>query len=357
MSWQERKTRREFLEWFGGLFGTFVLVAPLVRKFVGDTLTLDEVHQPPGIPPKDENLPPQPAPESTGAQTSRFEVKAKTGVELLRNLGLEGKIVYIVYGRPQKYEGQETWGSLGAGRTAEESWQIVQNLRGKISQEIGRSDTDFALRILNPVYRSGGGVIEDIYIQKALELAHENRGLVALNFNSISDAIETIQRLEGVLPKELLPYLAVGLDIEHFPNRKATAEEINEFSSWFAGKHKEWMINSPNNLLPGLIILYTLHGSSQAGEIGRILNLEALKQYYLDEKTLVVPVFDGYGSREAKLAKMRQIIASLPNTPDYPPLLGVMEFSSRWGNRYDSCDTDESFSTLWGAPVFFFASQ
>jgi len=345
-------TRRDFLKFLLGTLSTLPPMFLLGRKFIDEAKGLGSNTSPEEVP-----LPIENAESLVVSQTpkSAVEAEAKTGIEFLRSLGFEDKIVYIVYGRPQKYEGQRTWGSLGSTRTAEESWQIVQNLRGEISQEIGKSNSDFALNILNPVYRSVDGVIQDIYIQKALALAGENQGLVALNFNSISEAGETLQRLEGVLPKDLLPYLAVGLDIEYFPNRKTTAEEINDFSSWFAEKHKEWARGLPK--VPGVIILYTLHGSPQAGEIGRILGLDRLRQYYLDGRTLVVPIFDGYGSRGAKLAKMDEIINSLPNTSDFPALLGVMEFNSRWGDKYDSCNRNESFSTLVGAPVFFFASQ
>jgi len=286
------------------------------------------------------------------AQPAQRELKVepKTGLELLDVLGLRGKIVYIVYGRPSK-QGEETWGSLGASRTAEESWQVFRARQEAISQAVGRKD--FALNVLNPVYRSRNGVIKDIYIRKALELAPENRGLVALNFNSLSDAKQTLQRLEKVFPRELLAYLAVGLDIEHFPGGQAEASSLNEFCSWFARKHHEW---AGDSLIPGLVLIYTFRGSEEEGK-GRILNLENLVQYYLPEKTLVVALFDGYGTKESKLRKMASLVSSLPNTLEFPALVGVMEFRSRWGDKYDKSPIRETFTTLRGAPTFFFASQ
>lgn len=336
--------RRNFLKYLLLLLGGAVLGKRVVDWFEKQSRVATQ--------PETWGVEPPPAtPEIPKAiQAPRLEVECKTGVELLKNLGLGGKIVYIVYGRPQKYEGQRTWGSLEASRTAEESWQVLKQRQATIIQEIGRQD--FTLNVLNPVYRSGDGFLEDVYIQKALELAPANQGLVALDFDSISDANETVQRLETILSKELLAHLAVGLDVEHFPGHKTDAASLNEFCRWFAQKHQEW---SGNSSIPGLVLIYTLHGSEGTG---RIDNPGEVQQYYLPEKTLVVPIFDGYGAKEVKFSKMADLIGLFPNTQEFPALLGVMEFKSKWGDKYDTGSTiREIFSTLEGTPVFFFASQ
>jgi len=276
--------------------------------------------------------------------------RIETGGELLDAFGLRrGKVVYIVYGRPNKY-GEPTWGSLGATRTAEESWDFYRRIRNTISGEIGKPEEDFALNIINPVYRSPNGTLEDVYVDKALELAPQNKGLVALNFNNTDDAYNTIARLETIFPKERLAYLAAGLDVEHFPGHIVEAGTINEFTAWFAQKHQVWAEGRP---IPGVVLVYTFHGQ----QTGRILHLNELTEYYPQQGTLVPLIFDGYGTLSGKEAVMGQIHGPLPDSQDFPALLGAMEFRTRWGDEYDKCTIEETFSTLLGAPVFFFATQ
>jgi hypothetical protein len=261
-------------------------------------------------------------------------------------------IIYIAYGRPSK-QGEQTWGTLGASQTAEQSWQVLQANAGAVGREIGQDSASFALNVLNPVYRSENGVVADIYIRKALELAPQNHGLVALNFNSIADAKATVQRLEAALPQSLLVYLGVGLDAEHFPGGRVDAASVNAFAAWFAAKHREW---AGDAVVPGLVLVYTFHDPGGGGQ-GSIDNMGQLTQYYFSERTLVVPVFDGYGSRQDKAGKVARLVRALPNTSDTPALVGVMEFQSRWGTKYDQATIGESFGLLSGAPVYVFASQ
>lgn len=371
MSWQERKTRREFFSWLGGLAAASAFGIPLVLKFAKDAQALSGSSQPPDIKAISKDIPPTPELVETPAlvdsqqlaelQQPQTELKAevkevKTGIELLEALGLRGKITYIVYGRPKKH-GEQTWGTLGGSQTAEESWQVFKATKEQVKEIINKNDEDFALNIINPVYNSKNGPIKPIYIEKALKLAPENQGLVALNFNSIEEAKTTIQALESEhkFPKELLKNLAVSLDIEHFKGGKATASDLNEFTAWFAQKHKEW---AGDSLVPGLVIIYTWHGPITGGGDGKIENIGDLVQYYLPEKTLVVTLFDGWGSKQAKLNKMGEIVDSLkPNNEENPALVGVMEAKLLHGERFDSASVQESFETLQGAPVFFFATQ
>src|SRR3989344_4250381 len=47
-------------------------------------------------------------PESVGVESENLEVV--DGRSLLEHYGLVGKVIYGLYERPQKYEGQQTWG-------------------------------------------------------------------------------------------------------------------------------------------------------------------------------------------------------------------------------------------------------
>lgn len=367
------ETKREVLMILGALCAALLVIVPVAGRFVRDARSLGGA----GLQPEGRtagllsllpdtggavavDVEPQTATVGSEPQTAAVDVesqtaavvRADTGAALLEALGWRGRVVYLVYGRPSK-QGEQTWGTLGASQTAEQSWQVLQDAAAKVGSSIGRDREDFALNVLNPVYRSQNGVIADIYVQRALELASQNRGVVALNFNSIADAEATIQRLEGALPKALLAYLSVGLDVEHFPGGHIDAASVNAFCEWYANKHREW---AADTAVPGLVVVYTFRDPNSGGQ-GSISNLGQLVQYYPRERTVVVPVFDGYGTRQEKAPKVGNLVRALPNTAEQPALVGVMEFQTRWGTKYDRATIDESFSTLAGAPVFFFASQ
>ncbi|HUT17868.1 MAG TPA: hypothetical protein VM366_01815 [Anaerolineae bacterium] len=348
-------TRRELLMGLGALCVALVVTIPVVGRFVRDAQSFGTTDHTSSMQ-ASALIPFVPdAPRVAEVDVDRqggAELRADTGAALLEALGFRGKVVYLVYGRPSK-RGEQTWGTLGASQTAEQSWQVLRNSASAVGGAIGQDSSSFALNVLNPVYRSQNGVIADIYIQKALELAPQNRGVVALNFNSIAAAETTIQRLETVLPEALLAYLSVGLDVEHFPGGQIDAASVNAFSGWFAGKHREW---AGDAIVPGLVVVYTFRGANSGGQ-GSIADLAQLVQYYPRERTLVVPLFDGYGTRQAKAEKVGSLVRALPSTAESPALVGVMEFQTRWGTKYDQATIGESFSTLAGAPVSFFASQ
>jgi hypothetical protein len=347
--------KREMLMVLGALCAALLVVIPVVARFVRDARSIGSTDPQPVVQAA-EILSVLPdtggAAEVDTGQWMMTEVKAGTGAGLLDALGWRGKVVYLVYGRPSK-QGERTWGTLGASQTAEQSWQVLRQTATSVGRAIGHDSSAFALNVLNPVYRSQNGVISDVYVRKALELAPQNQGVVALCFNSIADAEATIQRLEAALPKALLSYLSVGLDIEHFPGGHIDAASVNAFAGWFATKHSEWAENSG---VPGLVVVYTFRDPDSGGQ-GSISDLGQLVQYYPPERTLVVPVFDGYGTRQEKAPKVGTLVRALPNSAEHPALVGVMEFQTRWGAKYDQATVSETFSTLSGAPVFFLASQ
>lgn len=349
-----RINRRDFLKLAGGTLASLFVGVPLAKKFATEAqaLPIRDLTDPEG---DSKNLTSAPKPAETPPPTSfpdqslKTELKdVKTGKKLLENLGLSGKVIYLVYGRPAG-----GWGTLGESTTAEQAWNLADRRKKTVSQGIGKAEDQLAYTIINPVYyfdNRSQGAIKDIYVDKALELAPRNDGLVAFDFSDIGNAKKVISEFDGKLSAERLAYLSVSLDVEHFlPSGSLEASEINEFSQWFAEKHQKWMA-AANVCVPGFVFIYT-HGQ------GRILNMEKLRQYYLPEGTLVVPIFDGYGSDGQKLTPMAQYISTLPNTEDNPALLGVMEFQTKWGGLYDTVPLGSTFRTLEGAPVFFFASQ
>jgi len=280
----------------------------------------------------------------------RSPKEIETGVELLDFFGLRGKIVYIVYGGPSPF--REGWGSLKETTSAEEGWRLLSERRKRVMGEIGRSADDFALNILNPAWSASG--VDIPYIEEALRLAPENNGLVAPSFNNIDVAREVVGELGGLDPFHLAR-LAVCFDIENFPDKRIGASSLNEFSRWFFQKHKEWVEKGgvPDNI-PGIVLAYTFWSEDHS----MIDNIAQLEQYYLEERGLLVPIFDGRGTKGAKSFKMERLGGQLPDNDQFPSLLGAMEFRSTWGNEYDKCSVQETFSLIpERTPVAFFASQ
>lgn len=332
---------------------SLILGVPLAQKFIREAQALsgNDSTDPEGNPKSSTPVPKPvetPPPTSIPDQPSKIESKkVKAGRELLESLGLSGKVVYLVYGRPGG-----GWGSLGESTTAEQAWNLADQRRTTVSQGIGKAEDQFAYTVINPVYYFDNRFqrpVKDVYVAKALELAPQKKGLVAFDFSDIGNAKGVILGFEGKFSAEQLVYLSVSLDVEHFSSGSLEASKINEFSKWFAEKHQRWS-EVANVRVPGFVFIYT-YGK------GTILKMEKLQQYYLPEKTLVVPIFDGYGSDGQKLTSMVPYINTLSNTEDNPALLGVMEFESKWGSKYDTVPSASTFGTLKGAPVFFFASQ
>lgn len=282
------------------------------------------------------------------------ETKPETGVALLEHFGLRNRIVYILYGRPSKY-GEPAWGSLSETQTAEQSWALFGTRKNQVKTQLEKAGPpvpEFGLSVLNPVYLSRNGPLEDVYVQKSLELAPHHDGILALNFNSIEEATATITSFSQTVPPESLRYLSLSLDIEHMSNHTVDAPSINKFAGWFAALHAAW---DPKQEIPGFVFLYTIHPQ---GKLGSITNLEVLQQYYLNEGVFVIPITDAFGSAAQKMPALVSLVENLePNTPEFPALAGTMEFVNKWGHVYDTSEVHEIFANLKGAPVYFFASQ
>ncbi|KPJ71053.1 hypothetical protein AMJ51_00225 [Microgenomates bacterium DG_75] len=283
-------------------------------------MTLGEKPQSPVSPPLEPDIShsePTPkikkeTPPSAETPVVETSVKPETGIELLESLGFRDKVVYLVYGRPYG------WGSLGLTQTPEGAWAFFHTRKKTISQKIGLNEQDFALNIINPAYYSqeheAYHALSDDYVSETLRLAPENQGLVALSFNRLEYARNVISHLETFLSKEQLAHLALSFDAEHFPYSQVDARALNRFVPWFAQKHQEW---AEGKSIPCLVFVYVFPGS-------RILNMQELKQYYLNKNALVVPIFDGWGLKAEKLRSMAGYIGTLPDTEASPALLGVI---------------------------------
>jgi len=303
----------------------------------------------------------------------------ETGQELLERLGLKGKILLVVYGRPGAH------GSLGISTTAEGSWarakfrrsQIVSILPrvGSLGKYNPKPTSQDILLAINPVDRArwaNGKLSPELsqsYLLKALELAKKNEGfvLIDLGVEGEKKAKERIKEIEKMVknkflhnPQEaarLLSRLGLTWDLEWMPGpEKNYPCELNDTNLWFAQKHWQWN-QEAGIATPGIIGIYAFKPT---------VNLRGVRQYYPQHNTIVVPIFDGYGNPKSKLDRVAQFCRQLEQgrtkeeIENNPPLTGAMDFVLLWGGRkaYDTGSTEENLKkVLFGAPVVVLAIQ
>ena len=375
MSSVEKYSRREFITMAAGVLLTAAAVSvPLGRKFIA------EASQEGGAVEKTSQASSQSVEKAPGRVESVEEKKVEVsqveekqepvqgvfaevgdGAALIERMGLKDKVVYIVYGRPGG------WGTLGScsWEEADGCWQVANEQKIDVSLEIGVSQENFAYTILNPAYNSGGWDLSDEYIQQALELAPENKGLVAPVFNDVGVARGVLERWGREMPPHLLKYLSVSLDVEHMPGGQVEAQALNKFISFYADLRQQW---DPGEETPGFVLTYAFRLPrvdqngveivDGSGDIrGLIRNLNQMQQYNLIGNVMAPVISDGYGSYGAKFEVLKGMVNSLPNSKAFPAVVGTMEFYSRHREEYDTSSIEATFRGLDGAPVKFLASQ
>ena len=308
------------------------------------------------------------------------ERKPGTGIKLLEDLGLLNRMVYMIYGRPRG------WGSIGETRTPEEALAMLDQRHEQIlellSQEVkGDSEDKYKVEELfgmaqNPAYKVVDVVaysgpnhnlwIGDTYITDLFALVHKkntqevnrnNQWLVSLDCPSIDKAEKVVEFIETNIPQEQRKYCTISLDIEHFPEKTvvagssigtSTTQEINAFSKYFGQKHLEW--NFDDNI-PGFVFTYMFHPNQQVPDLAN------LNQYHIGQKTLTIPIFDGWGEAGVKVAKLYGIRKTVRDLPEFPSLLGIMETYLQHPGKYNETPTIETAKCLYEAPVRVLASQ
>jgi len=297
-----------------------------------------------------------------GIKTKIDEQIGENEKRVLKKLGLLDKMVVVVYGRPEGH------GSLGSARDAKTSWAVAERILGVIlpAARVSLKKEEAAVLGVNPVDQiklRTGGYSNKLSIDYILELLKEGKTgkelvLLDLGLTGIAGAKQRVEEIEGEAKKKfgeegakkLLSRLSITLDLEHMPSDRLSAD-INDFSRWFNDKRETWLgggasLEAP--ILPGMVAVYAFLPED-------IKKLGGLNQYY---DNIVVPViFDGWGNKEAKFAGLKNLVQTLKNDKNQTPLVGVMESTIKWGNKYDKCSLVEILKMLEGSPVFFIFVQ
>ena len=332
----------------------------------------------------------------------------KTKIVSQKGSGIFGKeikinkraLVVIAYGAPGG------WGSIGRGRpTAEGTWKVADERFQAVKNwtEDTRWKESFLQEIevanVTPILPSGG--FKAVYFTAAMlgavkkwQFVQEGQGVRVVPgekrngyfvpvANNPSQAATILKEwlfiaqagrqkerspvifgaYKGVAKEvweEAIARTGLSLDIEHFPGGATTAQEVNALVGKFAEARKK-LLGKAVEKVPGFVFVYVVDPL----RLGKIVNMNTLRQYYPDANTFVVVLHDGFGAAAAKLVIESRIVQALSQGRQKkelranPPLVGPMDFRLMWGNKYDTYTDSAAFmqSATAGAPICAIAVQ
>ncbi len=307
---------------------------------------------------------------------------------------------YLVYG-----SSLGGWGTLGlAGVTAEANWEMVDRRTREMAAWMNKWPKEERpakmISILNMAPTDGK--VKDVYLAAAVlgarrrfavkRLGREARiiekgkrqGYFIPVADNLAQARNMVDSWESVTRKirqggdlgrkalgayrtyasqweDAVPYFGISLDIEHFSHYKTTAKEVNSFVREFGQKRLELLGSKRAARIPTLVVIYSVNPRG----LGRIVNLQQLDQYWPQGGILVPIINDGFGGAAEKFSMEIATLTELQKGKKEaeikanPPLVGSMEFVTRWGKTYDKLKDPADFlrRATSGAPLILVASQ
>lgn len=117
------------------------------------------------------------------------------------------------------------------------------------------------------------------------------------------------------------------LMIEHTAQKKVDASAINQMAKMYFSKREEKGYSNP-----GVFAFYVF-------DEDQVENPQAIVREY--PNGYVVPIFNGHGGRGLnpaldKIARTQQVLGQFGEG-----FYGIMEFETRWGNRYDQISAQD----------------
>ncbi|HXF84919.1 MAG TPA: hypothetical protein VNK49_05965 [Anaerolineales bacterium] len=239
---------------------------------------------------------------------------------------IEATTVAMVYG----HRGPRGWGTLGQTQTVDEALASARSFASRVDEWNGRRPTVIAI---NPNIVTAGRITEnDPYIHTLIAEARRQGMYVMLDVQTgDQDALPLFTTL---MDRHLQENVWFDWDLEHTAAGSVNAKEINEMAKAYFQRRVERGFQTP-----GIFAFYVF-------SVDQVIDAASVQRIY--NRGMVVPIFDGYGP--GKINKTRTIIAQFAPGP-----FGVMEFETRWGNRYDSISAREYFDAFSDALIL--ASQ
>jgi hypothetical protein len=146
---------------------------------------------------------------------------------------------------------------------------------------------------------------------------------------------------QTLMDKYLRENVWLDWDIEHTVGGQVDAAQINQVAAEYFARRR-----SAEYQTPGIFGFYVFKRD-------QITSPADVRREY--EGGLVVPIFDGFGGSGPnpganKIALTAQVLSLFSQGP-----VGVMEFETRWGTKYDKISARASFAAYPDALIF--ASQ
>lgn len=232
--------------------------------------------------------------------------------------------VAMVYGGP----GSGGWGSLGLTNTADEAIAMARNYAGRID-EWNRS-RQVAVAINPNAVMAGKQAEADLYLYYLIAEARRQGYYVMLDVQTGDQ--DPLTLFTNLMDKFLQENVWLDWDIEHTADGKVDAEQINQVAEAYFVRREENGYQTP-----GVFAFYVFKND-------QIKHPDRLHRYY--DNGLVLPIFDGFGGQgmkpaQEKIAKTTQVLSRFPDGP-----YGIMEFETRWGQKYDQISAQEYFDAF-----------
>ncbi len=234
--------------------------------------------------------------------------------------------VAMVYG----HRGPRGWGSLGQTWTVDQALASARRLASRVDEWNGSRPTVIAV---NPNIVTAGRITEeDKYIHQLISEARRQGVYVMLDVQTGGQ--DALLLFTSLMDKHLQENVWFDWDIEHTAGGRVSAGQINEVAGVYFERRRERGFSTPG------IFAFYVFATDQVSEA------EKVKRHY--DYGLVAPIFDGYGA--GKISQTMLVIDRFTPGP-----FGIMEFETRWGDRYDSISAREYFETF--PNVMILASQ
>lgn len=241
---------------------------------------------------------------------------------------LEGATIALTYGRPRSGK----WGSLGLTDIVDHGIHAASQFAARVDGWNGDRPTVVAV---NPnVVMAGASPLDRAYVQHLIAEAERRGAYVMLDVQT--GGKDPLALFRGLMDLYLRPNVWFDWDVEHTDGGRVSAAQLNQVAAEYFRRRAE-----AGYVQPGLFAFYIF-------DLSAVPDAGALQYAY--DGGQVVPIFDGYGARNAKLAKTTEFRRLFDGAA-----VGIMEFETRWGTKYDGLTAQEYLTAF--PDVLIYASQ